>query len=152
MNREKAKKFLQLAKYQAELFSKDPNRKVATILLSKDTLNILSTGYNGLPRGMNDDNEERWVRPTKYWYVTHSEINSICSAARNGTKVDGAIAVVTMFPCSDCAKALIQAGVKTIVSITPNIDESKWGEHFKISLEMFEELGIELILFDPSDI
>lgn len=152
MKREKALKYLKLAFYQASLFSKDPNTKVAAILLSQDTHNVLSTGYNGIPRGMNDNIESRWQRPDKYLWVSHAEINSLCSAARNGTPVENCVAVVTLFPCCDCAKALIQAGVKTIVTMSPDLDMPKWGDLFQISLQMFEEVGVELITFTQKDL
>jgi dCMP deaminase len=151
MKRDKALKYLKLAFYQAELFSKDPNTKVAAILLSHDTHIVLSTGYNGMPRGMDDNNPARWQRPSKYFYVSHAEMNSLCSAARHGTAVENAIAVVTMFPCCDCAKALIQAGIKTIITIKPDLETPKWGEQFKISMEMFHEVGIQVFLFTTSD-
>lgn len=151
ISRSKAIKYLQLAKFQADLFSKDPHTKVATILLSPNLV-ILSTGYNGFPSGMDDDVAHRWERPLKYNYVTHSEINSICSAARNGTRLDGAIAIVTLFPCSDCAKALIQAGIKTIVAPEPDFKLPKWGDSFKTSEEMFREVGVQVITFCDSEL
>lgn len=148
----KALRYLKLAKYNADLFSKDPNRKVGTLLMKSDFSSILSTGINGFPRKVNDDEGPRWERPTKYKYVIHAEINAICNAARSGTSIDNCSAIVTMFPCSDCSKALIQAGVKKIYSPRPDLTDERWGEHFKISLEMFNEVDIDVILFDESDI
>ena len=147
MRREKAEKYLQLARVQADLFSKDPSTKVACILLSPDS-QVVSTGYNGIPRDMDDINPKRWERPAKYKYVAHAELNAIANAARHGISVDRSIAVVTLFPCCDCAKALIQSGIKTIVTEKPDLEMPKWGEQFRISLEMFQEVGIQLILFD----
>lgn len=147
----KAVKYLKLAKFQAQLFSKDHHTQVATIILSPHNV-LLSSGYNGIPAGMDDSIESRWERPTKYMYVTHSEINAICSAARNGTRLDGATAVVTLFPCNDCAKALIQAGIKTIITLKPDYDAPKWGELFKISMEMFQEVGIQVITVSENEL
>ena len=152
MKREKALKYLKLAFYQANLFSKDPNTKVAAIILSNDTHSVLSTGYNGIPRGMDDNNPVRWERPTKYLWVSHAELNALCSAARHGTAVENGIAVVTMFPCCDCAKALIQSGIKTIISIKPDLESPKWGEHFRISMDMFQEVGVQVFLFNQEDV
>ena len=149
MNPEKATKYMQLARYQADLFSKDPSTKVAAIILDPRTHAILSTGYNGIPRKMNDTLPERWERPAKYLWTVHAECNAVCNAARSGMSVDGAVAVVTLFPCSDCAKMLIQAGIKTIVAPTPDYDLPRWGESFKLSNKMFKEVGIEMVLLPP---
>lgn len=144
MREDKAKKYFQLAKYQAELFSKDPHKKVAAIILAHDTFQILSTGYNGICRGLKET-EERWERPTKYFWVSHAETNVVANAARSGVKIENSICVVTMFPCVNCCKTLIQAGIDTIVSEKPNLENERWGEEFKLSLEMFEEAGVKII-------
>lgn len=144
MDLEKAKKYYKLAQYQAGLFSKDPSTKVAAILIAPDTHQILSTGYNGVCRKLKETNE-RWTRPKKYDYVIHAEINSICNAARSGIKIENSICVVTMFPCVDCCKALIQSGVDTIVCEKPDLNHERWGESFKISLELFNEGNVNII-------
>jgi dCMP deaminase len=144
MDINKASKYYQLAKYQADLFSKDPSTKVAAILLAHDTFQILSTGFNGICRKLKET-EERWTRPLKYKWVAHAELNAIANAARSGVKVESSICVVTMFPCVDCCKALIQSGIDTIVTEKPDMDNLRWGEDFKISLEMMEEVGIKII-------
>lgn len=144
MTIDKAVKYFKLAAYNADLFSKDPNTKVGAIILSDDFSRIHSTGINGFPRKFNDKIEKRWERPTKYLYVAHSEINAICNAARSGTSIDDSVIVVTMFPCMNCTKAIIQAGIKKIYTKKPNFDDPKWGEEFKISQEMLDEVGIEI--------
>ena len=103
--------FMGVAKLSA-LRSKDPNTQVGACIVSNDN-KILSMGYNGLPIGCSDD-EFPWCREgdpldNKYFYTTHSELNAILNY-RGGT-LDGA----KMFPCNECAKAIIQAGIKTIV-------------------------------------
>ena len=107
--------FMGVAKLSA-LRSKDPNTQVGACIVSSDN-KILSMGYNGLPRGCSDD-EFPWCREgdppdNKYFYTTHSELNAILNY-RGGT-LDGAKMYVTLFPCSECAKAIIQAGIKTVV-------------------------------------
>jgi len=144
MDHAKALKYFQLARYQADLFSKDPNKKVAAILLAHESFQILSTGFNGICRGLNET-EERWTRPMKYRWVCHAEMNAIANAARGGVKVENSICVVTMFPCVECCKVLIQSGIDTVVSEKPNLDDERWGEDFKISLEMMQESGMELV-------
>lgn len=147
MNSEKAHKYFKLAEFMAETFSKDPHRKVGCILLKPGSLNILSMGYNGFPRGI-EETVGRWERPTKYNYVSHAEANALTNACRSGVCTEGAIAVITMFPCCTCAKSLIQAGIKTIISPEPDIHHEKWGEEFIISKLMLEEANISINLIN----
>nr|WP_177297682.1 dCMP deaminase family protein [uncultured Blautia sp.] len=96
--------------------SKDPNSQVGACIVSQDN-KILSMGYNGFPMGCSDD-EFPWAREgdeldTKYLYVTHSELNAILNY--RGGSLEGAKLYVSLFPCNECAKAIIQSGIKTIV-------------------------------------
>ena len=96
--------------------SKDPNTQVGACIVSPDH-KILSMGYNGFPMGCSDD-EFPWAREgdaldTKYLYVTHSELNAILNY--RGGSLEGAKLYVSLFPCNECAKAIIQSGIKTIV-------------------------------------
>lgn len=147
---QKAKKYIKLARYKAELFSKDPHTKVGCIILSNDFSRILSTGINGFSRNMNDDKAERWERPAKYAYVSHAEANGVANAARTGTPLDGSVIAVTKFPCSTCTKLLIQAGIKKVYTIEPNYESDTWGSDAKISEEMLAEVGIEVVKFGPA--
>lgn len=152
MTPEKCKKYLKLANVQAELFSKDPNTKVAAIILSQDHHIVLATGYNGIPRHMNDAITERWERPLKYKYVVHAECNAVCNAARSGMSVNNGIVVVTMFPCLDCAKMLIQSGIKTIIAPHPNFLCPRWGESFMFSTKILKEAQVEMLLFNDFEL
>ena len=96
--------------------SKDPNSQVGACIVSQDN-KILSMGYNGFPKGCSDD-EFPWAREgesldTKYFYVCHSELNAILNY--RGGSLEGAKLYVTLFPCNERAKALIQAGIRTVV-------------------------------------
>lgn len=96
--------------------SKDPHTQVGACIVSEDN-KILSMGYNGFPMGCSDD-EFPWEREggmldTKYAFVTHSELNAILNY--RGGSLAGAKLYVSLFPCNECAKAIIQAGIKTIV-------------------------------------
>lgn len=107
--------FMSVAKLSG-MRSKDPNSQVGTCIVSQDN-KILSMGYNGLPIGCSDD-EFPWAREgedleTKYPYVVHSELNAILNY--RGGSLEGAKLYVSLFPCNECAKAIIQAGIKTIV-------------------------------------
>lgn len=96
--------------------SKDPNTQVGACIVSNDN-KILSMGYNGFPTGCSDD-DFPWERDgegmdTKYPFVTHSELNAILNY--RGGSLEGTKLYVSLFPCNECAKAIIQAGIKTIV-------------------------------------
>lgn len=100
----------------AGMRSKDPNTQVGACIVSEDN-KILSMGYNGFPKGCSDD-EFPWEREgdeleTKYPFVTHSELNAILNY--RGGSLEGAKIYVSLFPCNECAKAIIQSGIKTIV-------------------------------------
>ena len=110
--------------------SKDPSTQVGACIVSPEKI-IISTGYNGLPNGCSDD-EYPWGREgeeTKYPYVVHAELNAILNA--NGRDLRGSKLFVALFPCNECAKAIIQAGIKTLVyesdkySDTPSTRASK---------------------------
>lgn len=112
--------------------SKDPNSQVGSCIVSKDN-KILSMGYNGFPRGCSDD-EFPWGREgdtldTKYVYVTHSELNAILNY--RGGNLEGAKLYVSLFPCNECAKAIIQCGIKEVIydddkyAGTPSVIASK---------------------------
>ena len=106
--------FMGVAKLSA-LRSKDPGTQVGACIVSSDN-KILSMGYNGFPLGCDDD-EFPWAREgeeneTKYPFVTHSELNAILNY--RGGSLEGSKIYVSLFPCNECAKAIIQAGIKTV--------------------------------------
>ena len=108
--------FMGVAKLSA-MRSKDPNTQVGACIVSQDN-KILSMGYNGFPKGCSDDefpwdkmDEDPYNR--KYFYVTHSELNAILNY--RGGSLEGAKLYVTLFPCNECAKAIIQAGIRTLI-------------------------------------
>ena len=97
--------------------SKDPNTQVGACIVSQDNI-IISTGYNGMPKGCSDD-EFPWCREgadTKYAYVVHAELNAILNA--NGRDLRGSRLYVALFPCNECAKAIIQSGVKEVLYLS----------------------------------
>ena len=104
-------------------------------------------GYNGFCRGI-EETEERWRRPEKYTHVIHAELNAICNAARSGVSIENSICVLTLYPCTTCCKSLIQAGIKTIVSVSPNFDDPTWGNDFVKTRELCSETGVEIIEID----
>ena len=99
--------------------SKDPSTQVGACIVSQDNI-IFSSGYNGMPKGCSDD-EFPWERSgaeneTKYPYVVHAELNAILNA--NGRDLRGSKLYVALFPCNECAKAIIQSGVKEVVYLS----------------------------------
>ena len=106
--------------------SKDPNTQVGCCIVSQDN-KILSMGYNGLPNGCSDD-EYPWAREgddpleTKYVYAVHSELNAILNYGVGNLK--GAKIYVSLFPCNECAKAIIQAGIKEVIYDSDKYDDT----------------------------
>ncbi len=103
--------------------SKDPNTQVGACIVSEDNI-ILSTGYNGFPAGCSDD-EYPWEREgedgkTKYPYVVHAELNAILNSG--GRSLHGARIYVALFPCNECAKAIIQSGIREVVYLSDKYD------------------------------
>jgi dCMP deaminase len=108
--------FLEMAVHVATK-SKDRSTKVGCVLVGQDN-EVLSVGFNGFPRGVNDDVEERHERPLKYQFVEHAERNAVYNAARQGIKTLGCKAYLNCYspPCQDCTRALIQPGLKEIIT------------------------------------
>lgn len=132
----------------ASFRSKDPNTQVGACIVSDDN-KILSIGYNGLPKGCSDD-EFPWSREgdeldTKYPFVTHSELNAILNY--RGGSLEGSKMYVTLFPCNECAKAIIQAGIRDLIFAdnkydgTPSVEASK---------RMFNAAGVRYYKYQPT--
>ncbi len=103
--------------------SKDPNTQVGACIVSQDNI-IISTGYNGMPKGCSDD-EFPWTREgeeTKYPFVVHAELNAILNA--NGRDLRGSRLYVALFPCNECAKAIIQCGIREVIYLSDKYNNS----------------------------
>lgn len=126
------------------LLSKDRSTKVGAVALGED-YEILSTGYNGMPRGVDDEVEHRHERPVKYYYHSHAEENLVAQAARNGVRLKGSTVLVTsLFPCTTCSRLLIQAGVVRIIAPRPDVDP-RWAEQAEHAIVMLREAGVEVV-------
>ena len=142
--------FMGVAKLAGER-SKDPNSQVGCCIVSDDN-KILSMGYNGFPRGCSDD-EFPWNRDNadtdpynaKYFYVTHSEMNAILNY--RGGSLEGSKLYVTLFPCNECAKALIQVGVKTIIYDSDKYEDTPG---IRASKRMLDAAGVRYYKYSPS--
>ena len=126
--------------------SKDPSTQVGACIVSEDH-RILSMGYNGLPNGLPDD-EFPWNREgedNKYFYTTHSELNAILNY--RGGSLEGSKLYVTLFPCNECAKAIIQAGIRTVIYADDKYADTA-GIH--ASKRMLARAGIRYVPYEPS--
>lgn len=133
-------RFVELAMHIAN-WSKYPSTKVGCVVVGEDR-EIRSTGFNGFPRGIRDDEERLLDREQKYPLICHAEENAIMHAARIGVSLKGSTAYVTWPPCSRCARSLIQSGIKEIIYPTPGEIPERWIEDFNISNGMIKEAGV----------
>lgn len=135
-------RFMQMAQL-ISTWSKDTSTKVGCVIVSPEK-EILSMGYNGFPRGVDDNVPERQTRPTKYEFVVHAEENAILNASRNGTRLSGGVLYVTMPPCTRCAGSIINSGIKEIIYLEPEIQKQipGWRDNLKYSFEMFNEASV----------
>lgn len=135
-------RFINLSKYIAS-WSKDRSTQVGAIIVGKNR-EVLSTGYNGFPRGVDDTIEERHERPLKYKWTEHAERNAIYNAARNGIQLEGSTIYLEWFPCCDCARAISQSGIAKLVCGKPDFEHERWGEDFKISNTILKLSGVKI--------
>lgn len=101
--------------------SKDRSIKCGCVVVGEGNM-VLTTGYNGFPRGVDDTNEEYHKRPAKYIWTEHAERNAVYNAARNGIKLLDSRAYITGHPCHECARGLVQAGIVEVIVPTNNDD------------------------------
>ena len=125
--------------------SKDPNTQVGACIVSDDK-KILSVGYNGAPNGY-DDEDKPWDREgdfinTKYAYVCHAELNAILN--NKGSDLTGSTLYVDLFPCNECAKAIIQAGIKKIIYKS---DKYNGTDGNIVAKKMFDYCNIEYVQY-----
>ena len=128
--------------------SKDPSSQVGACIVSEDN-KILSMGYNGFPIGCSDD-KVSWEREgefvdTKYPYVCHAELNAILNYT--GSSLRGSKAYVTLFPCNECAKAIIQCGIKEIIYMNDKYADT---DSVKVSKKMFDMCNVKYTQYEPT--
>lgn len=141
----KLEKYMGIADAVAQL-SKDSSTKVGALIIG-ETNEVRSLGYNGAPRGCSADEDARaTTRPEKYFWMSHAELNAITNAARVGIPLAGSTLVVTHFPCMDCARAVVQAGITHVITREPAPEfEARWSEHISRSLRLFKECGVKVV-------
>lgn len=137
--------------YQLASHSKDPSTQNGAILLdlTSENTGVIGRGINRFPNGVLDI-PSRYERPLKYKIIEHAERNAVYDAARAGYKIAGSTMVCAWAACCDCARAIIQTGVKTLVRHKQAGDRSTgiWLEEITIADQMLHEAGIEIIDFD----
>lgn len=141
MNAKWKYRFLELAKTISS-WSKDPSRQIGAVIVNPTTRTILSLGYNGFPRNIEDKTERLSNREEKYKYVVHAEMNAIYNASYTGTKLECSHIFIHGLPiCNECAKAIIQVGIESVVMPIQDIPEY-WQKSWDISKTLFDEAGI----------
>lgn len=134
--------FLGMAEYISTA-SKDPSTKIGAVIVDSDR-RIVSTGYNGFPKGIEDSEELLLDREKKYKLIVHGEMNAILFAQR---PLKGCTLYTTpLLPCSSCASVVIQSGITKVVSWY--VDNPRWNESIQLSKDMFKEAGVECIEYE----
>lgn len=140
-------RYLELAE-QVSKWSKDPSSKIGAVIIGFNG-QVLSQGYNGFPRNVDDSAQRLNDRPTKYKYVVHAEMNAIYNASFSGISLAGSTLYVHGLPvCSECAKGIIQVGILRVVMKEQAIPDN-WKESCQFTHELFKEAGIEVVTVDP---
>lgn len=133
-------RFIELAKHIAT-WSKDPSTQVGAVIVDNKN-RVISTGYNGFPRGVKDLPERLQDREVKYEIVVHGEINAILFATQ---PVDGATLYLYPFlSCSRCTAIIINAGIKRVVA--PYSDNPRWSKSIELSRSLYHEAGVSVVL------
>ncbi len=142
--------FMSIAKLTAGR-SKDPNTQVGACIVSQDN-RVLSAGYNGAPNNFNDDdfpwNREGAPLETKYMYVCHAEANAINNYLGSRKDLRGAKIYVDLFPCNECAKGIIQAGIKEVIYLSDKYDGTDGN---LVAKHLFDTCGVKYTKMEYKD-
>jgi dCMP deaminase len=135
--------------------SKDPVTQIGCIIVGP-AHEIRSTGYNSFPRGIDDNVPERLERPEKYLWIEHAERNAIYNAARTGTPLEGCTIYIEVMPCMDCARAIVQAGIGSVVVDADRMQKfssDQYNPHFKRVEVLLKEaqINVELVAIEAQD-
>jgi dCMP deaminase len=143
-----SKRYLKLAE-EVSQWSKDPNTKVGAVVVGSKG-QILSQGYNGFPRGIADTPTRLKNRDVKLSLVVHAEMNAIYNATYSGVSLDDAVIYIHGLPaCSECAKGIIQVGIRKVVVSKQCIEaRPHWNDSWKKSVAMFAEAGVAVTVIN----
>ena len=140
--------FLEIAEV-VKLKSKDQSTQIGAVVVGEGR-NVLSTGYNSFPRGLDDSLQERQERPEKYFWIEHAERNAIYNAALEGVSLKNSTIYLTSgLPCMDCARGIVNSGIKTVYckEVCTTKNKEKWEESQKKSLQLLLECNVEVIYY-----
>ena len=144
-NRTWGDRYTHLAK-EISAWSKDPNTKVGAVVIGKDG-QVLSQGYNGFPRGIRDSSSRFKNRERKLELVVHAEMNAIYNACLSGVSLKGSTLYVYGLPiCNECAKGIIQVGIKKVVAMRPKVYNTQWDESIKNAEKIFNEAEVMYLI------
>jgi len=132
-----------------KLKSKDKYTQIGVVIVGEDN-EIVSTGYNSFPRGIDDRIDSRQERPEKYYWFEHAERNAIYNAARIGVSTRGTTMYLSCgMPCADCARGIINAGIKQIFCERVDVTKGEhWAESQERSYDMFIEADVDIRFYD----
>ena len=141
---DKYERFMPVVRAMADM-SKYPGTKVGALVLG-ERFEPLSSGWNGAARGSKADEDGRLAdRETRLLWACHAEANAVANAAAVGTALVGSTMLVTLMPCMDCAKLIVQSGIRRVICPTPDSEtEQRWSDAFKAARSLFNECGVEL--------
>lgn len=142
-------RFLSLA-HEIAKWSKDTSTKVGAVIMGPDR-DPRSFGYNGFPRGINDDVPTRHERPAKYAWTEHAERNALANCNRIGIPTKDCTIYVTHFPCSACSRMIIQSGLKEVVVDKRSLEDDfaqRWNEDLQIAKAMLEEAKVKITIVE----
>jgi len=130
-------------------WSEDQSRQIGCVIAG-DANEVRAVGFNGLPRGVNASVEERHRREggEKYHWFEHAERNAIYNAARVGVALAGCRMYVSLYPCADCARAIIQSGIISVHTFAPPTNDAVFFRSYEIAKRMMSEAGVKVILYD----
>jgi dCMP deaminase len=132
---------MELAEHVAQ-WSKDPSTKVGCVIVDKQN-RVVSLGFNGFPRGIKDSTLRYMDKETKYLFVAHAERNALDNAPLS---VEGCTLYSPLLPCNECAKSIIQKGIKKVISYYPIEDRPNL--NWEITKQMFLEAEVQLYLIN----
>ncbi len=137
-------RWINMATFVSSEFSKARKRRVGAVIV--DDRNVMvSMGWNGPPRGVDDDDERNHSgHPDKERRTEHAERNAIYNAAAQGNSTLNCRIYQNMYPCSACARAIIQCGIKHIITVEPDWDDEKYKDDFRVTRDLFEETNMQV--------
>lgn len=147
---EKIVESLRQAYARASQESSDPRTHTTAVLFSEDGEPLI-TGFNRpVAPGLLEKDSARLTSPEKYFWIEHSERATLQEAAKKGVSTDGKSMGCSLFPCVDCARAIVGTGIKALVTTTPDFSDARWGDEFRRALETLDAGGVEVVLIDKA--